>query len=267
MLLFIGLTIVMQFILTHEKLNTWVNINLGWGFAITFCVMMTSQTSGGHLNPAVSFLMVTLGKLPIKHFFLYCLVQLAGAFLGAVAAYAIYFDQFQKFSGDRRVLVGTLGSAGCFCSFPAAFVSNTTAFFDQIAGTALLCLFVCVVTDKRNKVPDHLHSVVFGLLLIMIGCSMGLNLGYPINPARDLGPRIFAYFIYGSEVFTYHNNYFWIPVVAPFFGAVLGGWSYHFFVGVHIADEVDAVAETRQKSIEDGAGRPEEKRLIKGQYN
>ncbi|CAJ0932211.1 unnamed protein product, partial [Mesorhabditis belari] len=266
MLLFIGLTIVMQFILTHEKLNTWININMGWGFAITFCVMMTSQTSGGHLNPAVSFLMVTLGKLSVPHFFLYSIVQTAGAFIGAFLSYLVYYDQFQKFSGDRRVLVGALGSAGCFCSFPGTHVSNLTAFFDQVAGTGLLCLFLCVIVDKRNKIPDMLHPICFGLLLIMIGCSMGMNLGYPINPARDLGPRLFAYFIYGKEVFTYHNNYFWIPVVAPFFGAVLGGWSYHLFVGIHIEDPDIDEERPVQRMIEDGekSDRAEHKRLIKG---
>uniref|UniRef100_A0A1I7XPM9 Cation_ATPase_C domain-containing protein n=1 Tax=Heterorhabditis bacteriophora TaxID=37862 RepID=A0A1I7XPM9_HETBA len=45
LLLFIGLGIVMQFILSNEKLNTWIQVNIGWGFAIAFCVYATSQTS------------------------------------------------------------------------------------------------------------------------------------------------------------------------------------------------------------------------------
>ncbi|VDM62946.1 unnamed protein product [Angiostrongylus costaricensis] len=70
---------------------------------------------------------------------------------------------------------------------------------------------------------------------------MGMNLGYPINPARDLGPRLFALFIYGSEVFTYHNYYFWIPVIAPILGAVLAAWSYQLFIGAHIPDSNNEV--------------------------
>ena len=64
-----------------------------------------------------------------------------------------------------------------------------------------------------------------------------MNLGYPINPARDLGPRLISYFIYGSGVFSYHSYYFWVPVIAPLVGAVAGAWSYTFFVGAHIPDQ------------------------------
>ncbi|KAK6014424.1 hypothetical protein OSTOST_20192, partial [Ostertagia ostertagi] len=66
-----------------------------------------------------------------------------------------------------------------------------------------------------------------------------MNLGYPINPARDLGPRIFATFIYGPEVWTFHNYYFWIPIVAPLFGGVFAGWLYHVCIGAHIPDPPD----------------------------
>lgn len=43
---FIGIGIVMQFILSGEKLNTWIQINVGWGLAIAFTVYSCSKTSG-----------------------------------------------------------------------------------------------------------------------------------------------------------------------------------------------------------------------------
>ncbi|KHJ81908.1 hypothetical protein OESDEN_18403 [Oesophagostomum dentatum] len=46
LLLFIGTGIVMQFVLSDEKLNTWVQINFGWGLAISFTVYATAKTSG-----------------------------------------------------------------------------------------------------------------------------------------------------------------------------------------------------------------------------
>jgi MIP family channel proteins len=251
-LLFIGIAVVMQFILSKEKVNAYVQINIGWGLGIAFSVYLCAKTSGGHFNPGVSLAMVTLGKLSIKDFFLYFIVQTFGAFVGSAGAYGIYYDQFQKFSGDARYIAGLKGTAACFASFPAAHVSHTTAFFDQIAGTGLLVLFVCCIIDKRSKIPAAAHPLLFGLVVMMIGTCFALNLGYPINPARDLGPRIFAYFIYGSGVFTYQGYYFWIPVIAPLVGGPLGAWLYQIFVGIHVPDEEVVYLEEERKALKNG---------------
>ncbi|VDO41398.1 unnamed protein product [Haemonchus placei] len=211
MLQFIGLSIVMQFILSGEKLNTWIQINVGWGLAIVFCVYACSKTSGGHFNPAVSFTMFTLGHLSLRDCLIYCLVQTVGAFFGAIGAYGIYYDQFVKYAGAYRLIVGPKATAACFCSFPAAHVSNLTCFFDQVAGTGLLVFFVVVIIDRRNGIPAAAHPFLFGFVLIMIGI---------------LSTR------------RYHNYYFWIPVIAPLFGGALAAWSYHLFIGAHIPDPV-----------------------------
>ncbi|KAE9547889.1 hypothetical protein FO519_008899 [Halicephalobus sp. NKZ332] len=250
-LLFIGIGIVFQFILTHEKLNTWIHINLGWGFALTLCVFMTSKTSGGHMNPAVSFLMFTLKHLSFVDFIFYSIAQTAGAFVGAGMAYVVYYDQLQHFAGDIRAVTGPNATSILFCSYPAAHVSNLGAFVDQVAGTGILTTFVAAIIDKRNNVPHHLHPILFGFILIMIGTAYGMNLGYPINPARDLGPRILSYFLgYGSEVFTYHGYYFWIPIVAPFFGSVLGAWIYFFVVGFQIQEKKEPIRLQVEKDLD-----------------
>jgi glycerol uptake facilitator-like aquaporin len=53
-----------------------------------------------------------------------------------------------------------------------------------------------------------------------------MNSGYAINPARDLPPRIFTWFIYGGEVWTAAHHWSWIPTIVPFFGAALGSLVY-----------------------------------------
>uniref|UniRef100_A0A7I5ECW2 Major intrinsic protein domain containing protein n=2 Tax=Haemonchus contortus TaxID=6289 RepID=A0A7I5ECW2_HAECO len=248
MLLFIGLSVIMQLILSDEKINTWTQINFGWGLAIVFTVYLGAKTSGGHYNPAVSITMLTFGKLSFSHFIIYCIVQTAGAFVGAATAYLLYYDQFVYFDGNDHRIIGPKGTARCFCSFPDPHISNITCFVDQVLGTGLLVFFVCVVIDKRNKIPDAAHPWLFGFVLVMIGTCCGMNLGYPINPARDLGPRIFAHFIYGPEVWTFHDYYFWIPIIAPLFGGVFAGWLYHVCVGAHIPDppEFKAIRKRRK---------------------
>ena len=63
----------------------------------------------------------------------------------------------------------------------------------QVIGTAILLMAVCAITDKRNMqlVQGQIPAAV-GLVVFAIGLSLGLNCGYAINPARDLGPRIFT---------------------------------------------------------------------------
>ncbi|KAI1705852.1 major intrinsic protein [Ditylenchus destructor] len=239
LLLFAGTGIVVQHVLSEGKLNTWTHVHLGWGFLVALCVYGTFKTSGGHLNPAVSLAMFTLGKLSLVHFFYYSIVQTIAAFLGSGLTFWAYADQIQNFTGGIRAIAGDKATAGMFCSFPKEHISNSTAFLDQVIGTALLCMFIAAIIDKRNKIPTGLQPLFFGLGLFVVGSSYGMMLGNPINPARDFGPRLFAFVFggYGWEVFSWHNYYFWIPIVAPLFGGPLGVWLYQLFVGIHIPDD------------------------------
>uniref|UniRef100_A0A183EGZ6 Aquaporin n=1 Tax=Gongylonema pulchrum TaxID=637853 RepID=A0A183EGZ6_9BILA len=127
----------------------------------------------------------------------------------------------------------------------------------------LLAFAVMMVIDPRNKIPPAAHAVLFGIALLVIGCGFGANCGYPLNPARDFGPRIFTCFLYGKEVFTHPwKLWFLVPIVAPTVGAVIGGWLYILLLGSHIPDEeseeVDKQGEKkREDQAEKGAGRKE----------
>uniref|UniRef100_A0AC35FYR9 Aquaporin n=1 Tax=Panagrolaimus sp. PS1159 TaxID=55785 RepID=A0AC35FYR9_9BILA len=202
------------------------------------------------MNPAVSFLMYTRKILSFTDFILYSIVQTMGAFVGSALAYFVYYDQVQHYAGNLRTVSGANSTAILFCSFPPEHLTNRGAFIDQIAGTAILTTFVTAVIDKRNRVPESMHAILFGVTLITIGTSYGMNLGYPINPARDLGPRIFASLIYGTEVFTFHDYYFWIPVIAPFFGAFIGSWIYTFLVSFQIQEENRVVVLEKNGDLE-----------------
>ncbi|CAD5209282.1 unnamed protein product [Bursaphelenchus okinawaensis] len=242
LLVFLVLGISCQHVLTGSKLVSFLSINIGVGFIVALSVYATYTTSGGQLNPAVSITLVFLGHISIKEFIGFVIVQTIGAFLGAAAGFAVYQDALNYFAGPLRTITGPNATAGIFCSFPAEHISNCTAFLDQVVGTAILLFFVCVFTDKRNNVPAFLHPLCFGFTLMLIGFTYGMNLGYPINPARDFGPRLFAVFAgYGWEVFTYHGCYFWIPIVAPLIGGPLGAFLYHTFIGAHAPDGVEEV--------------------------
>lgn len=63
---------------------------------------------------------------------------------------------------------------------------------------------VLAIIDPRNSpVPSGLEPFTVGLVVLVIGLSMGFNSGYAVNPARDLGPRVFTALAgWGGEVFT-----------------------------------------------------------------
>uniref|UniRef100_A0AAU6SI37 Aquaporin 1 n=1 Tax=Steinernema carpocapsae TaxID=34508 RepID=A0AAU6SI37_STECR len=255
MLLFFGTSIVAQFILSKETLNTWIQINVGWGFAIAFCVYATAKTSGGHLNPAISLVMVTFGRLKLVHFFLYTIVQTFGALLGSGLMYLVYYDAIQHAIAHENI--STKHLIQLFCSYPGDYLTWRGAFVDQAVGTGFLAFFVCVVIDKRNKIPDAVHPLFFGFILMTIGMAFGFNLGYPINPARDFGPRILAAIIVGKEAFTLMNGMYWIaPVVAPCLGSVVAAWFYHVGFGAHLPEPEEEHYELPMKLVTEESALP-----------
>jgi glycerol uptake facilitator-like aquaporin len=91
--------------------------------------------------------------------------------------------------------------------------------------------------DTGAAVPlkmGALGLIPVAFLVWGIGLALGGPTGYAINPARDLGPRVFTYLAgWGSEVFRAGNYWWWVPIVGPLVGGVLGGWIYDAFVGKH----------------------------------
>ena len=90
----------------------------------------------------------------------------------------------------------------------------------------ILVLAILAVTDSRNKVGAGIAPPIIGMSISAVGLSFGYNCGFSLNPARDLGPRIFSAFTHGSFVFSSHDFYFWVPVLGPFVGGALAAGIY-----------------------------------------
>jgi glycerol uptake facilitator-like aquaporin len=143
------------------------------------------------------------------------------------------------FDGGVRQVVGEKATAGIFATYPQPFLSAFPGgFVDQVVGTALLMLGIFAIADRRNAGPAAGGPVLVGALVVAIGMTFGFNAGYAINPARDLGPRLFTFLAgWGSEVFTAGGYWWWVPIVAPCLGALLGGFAYDALITRHHARE------------------------------
>uniref|UniRef100_A0A914VJS4 Uncharacterized protein n=1 Tax=Plectus sambesii TaxID=2011161 RepID=A0A914VJS4_9BILA len=234
-LVLVGCGSMAQSILSNGTVNAPINVNLCWGFAIAFGIYIAQHISGGHINPAVSTMFWSLGKLTSIRLLFYILAQTAGAFVGAAVVYMTYFDALNKFDGGVRSIDGKNATVQIFIPFPSPYLTTFGGIIDGIVATAIFCGSIATIVDSRNKIPAPMQPLLIGFVVVMVGSSYGMNAGGTINPARDLGPRIFTWCIgYGWKVFSFNNyTWFWIPIVAPLIGSLVGAWLYKLFIGFH----------------------------------
>ncbi|KAJ1933634.1 aquaporin-like protein, partial [Linderina pennispora] len=160
----------------------------------------------------------------------YIFAQIFGAFVAAATLYGIFHDQFDVFDGGNRQLMGPTGTGGIFCTYAKPGNGKFFSVFSEIVNTGLLLFVIYSIGDDRLTPAKNHLPIAVGLLVFAIGTCTGWVTGYAINPARDLGPRIFSTILYGNEPFTYGGHYFWVPTFMPFIGACLGIAFYQFFI-------------------------------------
>ena len=232
-LIIFGVGVVAQVVLSGGASGEYLSINLAWGLAVTMAVYVAGGISGAHLNPAVTLAMAVHRRFEWRKVPLYCAAQFAGAFAASAVVYATYREALNHFDGGVRQVVGPQATAGIWATYPQPFLSVFPGgVADQIVGTALLVGIIFALTDRLNLAPHPSATpVLVGALVFLIGACFGFNSGYAINPARDLGPRVFTAIAgWGSEVFRAGHSWWWVPVVAPPIGGVLGGYVYDLLV-------------------------------------
>jgi len=261
-LIVFGLGVVAQNVLSGGDNGSYLAINLGWGLAVMLGVYASGGVSGAHLNPAVTVALAVRGDFPARKIAPFVVAQTAGAFAASALVFVTYREAFAAFDGGVRQILGEQGTAGIFATYPQPFLSITGGFIDQVVGTMLLMASILALTDQRNNpTPAWLTPVIVGGIVVAIGVAFGFNAGYAINPARDLGPRLFtAVGGWGGQVFSAANGWWWVPVVAPCLGAVAGVFVYDLLITRHHppAPPATAYSVTSSPSSDDTetSGRP-----------
>jgi glycerol uptake facilitator protein len=224
----------------------WLLITWGWALAVAFGVWVAGGISGAHINPAVTLALAVRRKFPGRKVVPYMIAQVIGAFVGAALVLLVYYkaiDAFNAAAGVTKASGQALATYSIFATFPAGYFHGSWVgpLVDQIVGTAFLVMLVVAIGDTRNLgVPGWISPLIVGLIVAAIGMSYGANAGYAINPARDFGPRLLAFFAgWGSVALpgTLHisgltfSTYFWVPIIGPLVGGPLGVIVYDLFAG------------------------------------
>ena len=178
-----------------------------FGLVIVGMAYCVGNVSGCHINPAVSLAVLISGRMKVTDFVFYVVSQVLGAISGA-ACLKIIFSL-----GQVKDMTGGLGSNGL-----AGVSGNAVA--GLLVEILLTFVFVLVILGVTDSAYNHgsFGGVVIGFSLVLVHI-LGIGLtGTSVNPARSIGPALFA----GGDALAS----LWVFIVGPFVGAVLAALIY-----------------------------------------
>jgi glycerol uptake facilitator protein len=256
LLILFGCGAVHASVLTGAQSGLW-QVAIVWGIAIVLAIYTVGAVSGAHINPAITLAFAAWGRLPKSSVVPYIVAQLAGAFLAAATLFVLFNPYLNAREREKHVVRGSAGSeitAMCYGEyFPSpgpltnaegpysvdahqrlnALVSEPSAFLAEFLGTLVLALVVFAVTDERNMgaPPNGLAPVFIGLTVSALISVIAPLTQACFNPARDFGPRLFAFLAgWGSVALPgpRGTGFLTVYIIAPILGAIAGSGLYLF---------------------------------------
>ena len=213
--------------------GSYWGVCIAWGLAVTIAIYSTASVSGCHANPAVTLALACFRKFSWRKVLPYCAAQVVGGIAGAGIVYALYSPVIDAFNAAHHLTRATGGAAGVFFTHPGPGILPLHAFSDEIILTAFLVFGIFAITEQYNEQAPGANSgaLIIGFLVATIGACSGFLEAWAINPARDLGPRLFCFTAgWGPAAFPSPGSYWWIPIAGPLLGGVLGGGAYQLLI-------------------------------------
>lgn len=222
-IIIIGNGVVANVVLPKTKGNNGglISIVLGWMIAVFVGVYMTADSSGAHLNPAVTFALATAGKFDWSMVPMYILAQMLGAMLGAFIVWMIYKDHINE-AGSAADQLAIFSTGPSIRRLPQNFITETLA-------TLVFILGILFIQPADNNL-GALSALPVALLVGGIGFGLGGPTGWAINPARDLGPRMMHFLLPMKGKGSSDWSYAPVPVFGPIVGGILAGIIYTQFL-------------------------------------
>jgi aquaporin Z len=191
----------------------FVGVSLAFGLTVLTMAYAVGHISGGHFNPAVSFGLWAGKRFDGRDLLPYIIAQVLGAIAAAAVLYVIA-------SGKAGFELGGFASNGFGEASPGGY-SMVAVLIAEIVLTFFFLFIILGATDKRA--PAGFAPIAIGLALTLIHLISIPVSNTSVNPARSLGPALFAGGIYLKQV--------WLFWVAPIIGGLLAGVVYPLVSG------------------------------------
>ena len=182
-------------------------ISFAFGLALVGMAYGIGAVSGCHINPAVTLGAVAAGRMETGEAMRYIVAQIAGAIAAALILLVIASGK-----ADYSVATGGLGQNGWGAGYLGEYTMGAAFVFELVA----TFLFVTVILGATGEgAPSAMAGLAIGLTLVVIHL-VGINVtGVSVNPARSIGPALFA----GGGAIAQ----LWLFIVAPIIGAFVAG--------------------------------------------
>lgn len=212
-------------------LGSLPEVALVWGLGVAFAIFTTRKICPAHLNPAVSLALCLTKDIEWKKLPFFIFAQFIGAVLAGIALYVLLqtvIETYEHLNGIQRGVAGSEKSAMMFGefypnpSFSSLNVSTLSAFALEAIGTFCLVTVVFLMSRIKKKF-SFLPPLLIGLTVTLIIIVIAPYTQAGLNPARDFGPRLVAYFSgWGDAAFPKAEwGFLIVYILGPMAGAVM----------------------------------------------
>lgn len=192
-----------------------LGISFAFGLSVVAMAYAIGHISGCHINPAISIAMVAAGRMKMDEAIRYIIAQIIGAIIGAGILYIIFINH-----PGAEMKEWALGSNGWGTGYLDAY-NMTAAFVAEFVFTFIFLMVILGSTSTKN-INGGFAGLAIGFSLVLIHI-VGIKItGVSVNPARSIGPAIFAQGAALSQL--------WLFVVAPVLGAIFAAFTYNLLM-------------------------------------
>ena len=192
-----------------------LGISFAFGLSVVAMAYAIGHISGCHINPAISIAMVAAGRMKMGEAVRYVIAQVIGAIIGAGILYVIFMNH-----PGAVMKEWALGSNGWGTGYLDGY-NSTAAFVAEFVFTFIFLMVILGSTSTKNINGDFAGLAIgFSLVLIHI---VGIKItGVSVNPARSIGPAVFAK---GQAL-----SQLWLFLVAPVLGGIAAALTYNLLI-------------------------------------